>query len=219
MKIELEVEQRLVGKLERDNYSESPNEWLDDSVFLVYDHRQFFVERKGFEPIDIYDFVTYPDKPLREEFEEEAFEDALQDWEDNKGIDYSEYYIFNLNAYIHGSVSLSLGREYPFNDRWDVSTTGFVLVSKKETDDENKATELAEGLVETWNTYLNGDIWSMSVELQTVNVANDMLIDSEHLDSCGGYYGIKHAEEDMMSYIKQYQKEYPEAIVKIIKKD
>jgi hypothetical protein len=231
-KIEIEVEQRLVGKLERDDYYESPNEWGDTSVFLVFDHRQFQVDRPYFKPRDIYDYINYPEIPLRDEFEDEGeFEDAVKDWEDNR-LDYSEYYIFNLSAYIHGSVSLSLGREYPFNDRWDTSSTGFVLVSKKEVDfalqrssneillaktDEEIAEHYAKNLVETWNTYLEGDVWTMSVELQTVNVANDMIIDSEHLDSCGGYYGLEHAEEEMMSYIEYYKKENPEIKV-VIKK-
>lgn len=224
--IEIEVEQKLVGKLELDDYCESPDTWGDDNVFLVYDHRQFYVKRNGFEPEKIFEYLQLQKKFLQDNFKHIKSLADFKEWteETDEYIQYrklheyyNDYFIFPTFAYVHSGVSLSLGSgSYPFNCQFDTSMSGFVLISKEETDDKNKARELAEGLVKTWNTYLEGDIWSMSIELQTVNIANDIVINIEHLDSCGGYYGIEHAKEDMINRINHYKKEYSDAIIKII---
>ena len=85
----------------------SPQEMGDDSeVCLVYDHRDFCVRVKGFDPDDI--FETFQTKNI-----------------------YQGFWIFPVYAYIHSGVALSLGRSgYPFNDRWDVSFKGFALVKR-----------------------------------------------------------------------------------------
>lgn len=91
----------------RDDNCDSPDRWGNDDVFLVYDHRQFYVERKGFDPAKI--FETFQSKNI-----------------------YNDYHIFAVFAYIHSGVALSLTRNsYPFNDRWDTSFKGFALVKKQ----------------------------------------------------------------------------------------
>lgn len=146
-----------------DEMSESPNEWWDNERFLVYDHRDFYVEKKGFNPRDIFDY-----------FEEHAFKKVL----------YQGYFVFTVYAYIHSGVALSLGRSrYPFNDRWDVSSTGNILIKRqKGVWTEAKARKIAEGLIETWNQYLSGDVWGYNIE--------------QFNDSCWGYYGYDTCLEE-----------------------
>jgi len=138
-----------------DEDCESPNEW-DNDRFIVYDHRDFYVEKKGFNPKEIFDY-----------FEENAYKKVL----------YKGYFVFTLYAYIHSGVYLSLGRgRYPFNDRWDVSSTGSVLIKRTSgTWTEAKARKVAEGLIETWNQYLSGDVYGYNIEQLN--------------ESCWGYYG------------------------------
>ena len=117
---------------------ESPDAWGNDDVFLVYDHRQFYVQRDGFDPDNIFNNM------------EEGFKL------------FDGYWVFPLYAYIHSGVSLSLGRnKYPFTCGFDTSFKGFVLVKRqaKWSYKENQAYKIAESLVETWNIYLSGEVY------------------------------------------------------------
>lgn len=138
---------------------ESPNNWGNDDVFLVYDHRQFNVERKGFAPREIFERII-----------------------ETKKMNYEGYHVFTVYAYIHSGVSLSLGNSgYPFNDRWDVSTTGFILVKKQKgwSWKREVAQKIAESELKTWNEYLSGDVYGFVVEDGEGN----------ETDSCWGFYG------------------------------
>lgn len=143
----------------QDDMADSPDKWDNDDAFLVYDHRQFSVKRKGFEPREIFDH-----------------------FQETKQKTYDGYWCFTVNAYIHSGVALSLGSEYPFNDQWDVSTTGFALVQRKKgwTWTREKARKVAEAIVAEWNQYLSGEVYGYNIEASG--------------DSCWGYYGEYDSE-------------------------
>lgn len=160
-------------RIYEDDNAESPDYWGDDELFLVYDHRQFDVHRKGFLPLDIYYYLNKE-------------EDCL---------DYSKYYIYPVFAYIHSGVSLSL---QPNGDKWDTSTTGFILVTKTECDNEEEALRLAEGLIIDWNQYLSGEVYKFEVikqlKYQKHYIDEDfpkdeIYIEEQVIDSVNGYYG------------------------------
>lgn len=121
----------------------SPGDWGNDDRFLVYDHRDFSVERKGFDPTDIFEQTS-----------------------ESKKFFYDGYFVFPVFAYIHSGVSLSLGRtSYPFSCRWDTSMEGFALIKQeKGTYHRESARKAAEGLVEEWNMYLSGDVYGYDSE-------------------------------------------------------
>lgn len=148
--------------IECDEYAENPDDWGNDEMFLVYDHRDFCVRRKGFDPDDIFERMQEGKKT------------------------YNGYWVFPVYAYIHSGVALSLGRNsYPFTDRWDVSFKGFALVKRmKHQWSEDKAYNLAEGLIKTWNMYLSGEVYGFNVyELDEDGEEVDSI------DSCWGFYG------------------------------
>lgn len=122
--------------------AESPDSWSDEVQFLIYDHRQFFVQRKEFD--------------TREVFE------SLQT---GKRL-YKGYHVYPVYAYIHSGVSLSLSNNtYPFSDKWDVSFAGFVLIRRATGSYTlDQAFKQAKGLIETWNQYLSGQIYGYAVE-------------------------------------------------------
>ena len=126
-----------------DEDTDSPDRWGDENAFIVYDHRQFFVERKGFNPEEIWEHV-----------------------QETKQKTYDGYYVFPLYAYIHSGVSLSLGRlSYPFTCPWDTSMTGFVLVKReKGTWNIDKAEKTAESVVDEWNMFLSGEVYGYTSE-------------------------------------------------------
>lgn len=170
-----------------DRDAESPDRWGNTDAFLVYDHRQFTVRRDGFDPRNIFRHLE----------------------------GYGDYWVFAVDAYIHSGVSLSLmgSENYP-DRRWDVSTTGCVLVLKKYWPDEDKAQQVAEGVIITWNTYLAGEVYGYRImkpfkqyvfteeELEELYPAADWKIPKtsllegkepqiryEETDSCWGFFG------------------------------
>jgi len=116
---------------------ENPNDWWGDS-FLVFDHRQFCIEKKGYSPQDIFD----------------------------DGGRVKGYFVFRCYAYIHSGVVLSVGSPAGFPDiRWDVSSTGYWLVKReKGCYTVEKARQVAENMCSAWNTYLSGEVYGYMLE-------------------------------------------------------
>ena len=63
---------------------------------------------------------------------------------------------------------------------------GKILTKKK----KEKALDMLVGEVETYNTYLTGDVWNISITL-----------DDEDIENCGGFYGYDYAEKEAESII------------------
>lgn len=145
-------------KIAFDNDVQGPDTWGNQSVFVVYDHRQFTVKVDGFHPRDIFERTQL-----------------------TKRMTFDGYHVFPLYAYIHSGVALSLGRDgYPFSDRWDVSSTGFVLVKRERGSwTRSQAFKLADGIVSTWNSVLSGEVYGYIVEDSAGN----------EVDSCWGFIG------------------------------
>ena len=97
---------------------------------------------------------------------------------------YHNHVVYPLFAYVHSGVSLSLGREYPFNCPWDSRQIGFVLV-RRDVGRKANRTQAAELCIETWNQYLSGDVYGFVVKDAQ----------GENLDSCCGFYGIEYVRE------------------------
>lgn len=218
----IKLKDNHILKIWQDTDTESPDAWGNEDMFLVYDHKRFTVEREGFKPQDIYNYIIEYDAETSKEL---------------RVSDYNNYHIFTLYAYIHSGVSLSLEHQrYGF----DVSSTGFLLIKKDILQQEvgnieedltrEEAKKYAEGLIETWNTYLSGEVYGFTI-IKQINKAKELtslileqfdktkyldklgreftnsmvediltknlyngLIEEEGIDSCGGfYYGTDEA--------------------------
>lgn len=163
-----------VRYLVRDDNAFSPDEDGDDNALLVFYHRDFCVRR---------------DKIITE--------NEVRDWFHGEKIPHiKRYHIFPVHAYIHSGVALSLSRDsYPFTDRWDVSTCGVILLAKSEWKRKDKAWKFAQGMIESWNTFLSGDVYGVVVEYFDKD-KNKL----DH-DSVWGCYGYDYALKDMDSAI------------------
>lgn len=164
------IETKRIGKYKievvQDENANSPDYWGNDDAFVVYDHRQFSVSRKGFVPRDIFDHIQAGGKL------------------------YDGYHVFVLYAYIHSGVVLSVG-DHNFPDaRWDVSSTGFVLVKRQKgwSWRKAKALEVAKSITEEWNQYLSGDVYGYKIYDMTDVIEEDE-DEGEMVESCWGFYG------------------------------
>jgi hypothetical protein len=168
------MEGKYLIKVVQDENADSPDCWGNDDAFVVYDHRQFYVKREGFDPREIWEHLQTGKKL------------------------YNGYFIFPLYAYIHSGVALSVG-DHNFPDaRWDVSMTGFVLVKRvKGMYTSDKAFKLAEAITEEWNQYLSGDVYGYKIyDMTGADIEEDDECEGEFVDSCWGFYG---EEENCMT--------------------
>ena len=158
----------------RDEMSESPNDWGDESLFLVHYHRDFEIKR---------------DSVITED-------DARNIYQGKKISQEKNYWIFPVDAYIHSGVSLSMsggfrGKLSEGHEQFDVSSVGLILVSKKEAKTKKQAEKTARYLLQSWNEYLSGDVYSMLK--QTYNKKGKNL----DYDIVAGNYGFENAKKDL----------------------
>ena len=103
------------------------------------------------------------------------------------------FVILPLYLFDHSGLSMSVK---PYGCPWDSGEIGFIYVDteSKEYDD------LVAGLtaeVETYNQYLQGDVWGYTIE----NPAGDVT------DSCWGFYGFDCCKSEAMHILSGYQKQ------------
>lgn len=160
-----------------DEDTESPSEWGDEGLFLIANHRDFYVKppkcpRRNSSMND--------DRPF--------FESAISDYQDT-------HHIFGLEAYIHSGISLSISYEGDFPDRrWDVSQLGLVFASKEDWPEKDKAKEVVEGYIETWNDYLGGSVYYYKIENSEEEEEDDL--------GCGGWYGYNFEKSGLLGEAK-----------------
>lgn len=146
-----------------DLYSESPEDWGDTGAFLVCEHREMTVKRDGFD-VDTIFMALHGAKNEDGEIDEQA--EAIA----------KDYYIFPIEAYIHGGIVLHFENGATVDRRWDVSGWfGFILVRNDEAKNEKEAKNVASGILEIWNDCLSGNVYGY-------------VIDGDG-DSCWGFYG------------------------------
>ncbi len=204
----------------QDEYGESPDSWGNTDLFLVYSHRQFDVKRKGFDPEDIFSHLNAK-REIEKSLTTINNKYTVEEYSEDLNPEYEKYWIFGVDAYIHSGVHLSLANTANYPDRqWDVSTTGYILVDKeiysnieldvtiksKYPEEEDKARYYAEGLIETWNSYLSGEVYMYYIQKHTKCDCCEH-IEKETVDSCGGFYTKEDCENEGDYSLKILNKE------------
>lgn len=118
-----------------------------------------------------------------------------------KDIKATEKDVVMLPVYLldHSGISVSTT---PFGCPWDSGQIGFIFVSKEKIRQEynvKKVTkkllktvqELLSSEVNTYNQYLTGDVYRYEISDSNGN----------ETDSCCGYFGIEHIEQDVNSML------------------
>ncbi len=126
--------------IKQDMDAQNPQDDGDTGLFLVANHRDFYVREPGEKaiPRDAFELI----KKYRK-----------------------SHWIFTIEAYIHSGVVLAFSSQGNFPDRrWDVSQVGFIFAAKNEWRLSKSAKKVAAGYLETWNQYLSGDVWGYVIE-------------------------------------------------------
>lgn len=95
------------------------------------------------------------------------------------------FFVLPLYLYDHGGLSIKTN---PFGCPWDSGKVGFICVERTCTE----YPDLQAGLnqeVETYNQYLNGDVWFYTIKDECGNV----------LDCSGGFFGYEDCKREAIS--------------------
>lgn len=197
------------------------------------------IEYRGYE-IGIWQDYDYPDDPrdwsnlgkmlcyhpdykLGDQNIKEVVDwDLCDSWDDVKKqlIElFDPLIILPLKIYDHSGITISVDiHSYPYNDCWDSSFVGFVLVPKEDVRKEWKVKRISKKLkqkvldnvlaeVETYDKYVRGEIYGFNIE---------------DLDECiGGYfdydYMIQEAKNTVDFWIKKNREEKQKKLKALIK--
>jgi hypothetical protein len=169
-----------VFKIVQDNYSqETSREW--DNLGIMYcKHKKYGLGDHGI---------------LIEQIKKATSE--CESWSEVMTIlkkDFKAIEILPLYLYDHSGISISAGKEYPFNDRWDSMTIGFIFTTEEKIKEmgvnkkNNEIKDQLEAEVETYNMDLNG----VKYGYQHIKIKKCKCCEHETeevIDSCGGFYG------------------------------
>ena len=182
-------------EVHQDSSPISPEDDRNKNVFLVGYHRNFWTEGSFDMPKGLAQEI-YAVRFGAEE--EKAVDPTVQEYID-------KYYIFGLEAYIHGDVCLSIASEGNFPDRqWDVSCLGLIFVAKSEAADRDKAKEIALGLIRYWNSYLSGNVYGYMV-FEDKKCPACSQTEYKVIDSCWSFYGdYEFALEEARAQVDHY---------------
>lgn len=118
-------------------------------------------------------------------------------------------------AYVHSGSTIRMAETNPFHCPWDSGQSGVVYAKREDVLKEwgnkrltkaviAKAQAYAKGVVETFASYLEGDVYGYIVERTRVNADDDVVVEKT-LDSCWGFYGLDYAKGEGKEAAEHYK--------------
>lgn len=160
--------------IEPDEDVENPREYQNDHAFIVTTRNRYFQ-------------VAGPNGETASTIGEN-----LEEWK-------KTHHVYKLNALIHSGVHLSIVSDLKqYYMGFDSGQIGFLLVTRDESEIPD-ADKYAEGMVETWNQYLSGDVWGYTIEDGEGN----------EIESCWGLYGSDYAETEAFAAVPDDPPAFP----------
>jgi len=172
-------------RIEQDEDAENPRTAYDNASHMACWHRDY----------DLGDDLKKQDCP------NEPGEFAA--WAEQTKAVYLPLYLYD-----HSGITMSTSS---FHDRWDSGQVGYIYLTRETILKEwgwkvltkERRTFLEnymKGDVETYDQYLTGDVYGYIVEDEN----------GETLDSCWGFYGSEHAEEEGKASMEYLWNDSPE---------
>lgn len=186
----------LAARIVADEDAESPRTAYDNAAVLILEHRRYDLG-------DTHD-ADLSNALVREEAEAEIRKaygrDAL---------------IVPVYGYDHGGLTIRTGRDgNPFHCPWDSGLLGWAVMSRamiRETygvsrvtaDVLQRANDLIDGEVETYDQYLRGEVYGYEI----VRLDEHGEDTGEVIDACWGYYGSDEVEHEARSILDAWAKD------------
>lgn len=145
--------------------------------------------------------------------------DDFQEWA--KANEKEIAVILPLYLYDHSGISMSTGREYPFNDMWDSGQVGWIFVTKEDLRKQysskivtakmkQNALKILKGEVEMYDDYLTGQVYGY--QIYRLDLDDDMELEDcddpedygKMVDSCYGFYGLDYVKSEVKDLLKFY---------------
>lgn len=177
--------------IQHDNGSENPLDW-NNSIKVAYSSSRYILGNEEVSGLaeHIMDLLEYSEEYRSRMYDKygdtkELFDVLLE------RLNKNGYVALPVYAYIHSGVTV---KTTPFGCRWDSGLSGFIYTKRTDYIKEfgtNKNVknsvieEHLEGNLETFNTWLQGEVYRFLIEDAETG---------EFLDSCGGFYGSDYAE-------------------------
>ena len=193
METVLSVEKEINGKKMRlsilqDDYATDPREW-DNLGHMVCFHRRYNLgDEHEFE--SAVEFVDFLDKLQKR--------DAV--------------IARPLYLYDHSGVTMNTGGFYQYDPQgWDWGKVGYIYVTKERVREVFKVKQVSPRLklqvleilqaeVDEYDMYLRGEVYGYRIE-ELVPCFGCGHVDSEIIDSCGGFFGWDFEKSGMLSEI------------------
>lgn len=113
-----------------------------------------------------------------------------------------------LYLYDHSGLRISTGPGVFPDRRFDVSFIGYIYVTPKIlteefNNDKTKALAAMKSEVDTYNTWLSGDVWAYIIQ-KLIECPECHHTELKHVDSCGGFYGSDHTKSGLRESLGDY---------------
>lgn len=189
----------FVGKIYQADCGESPRDWDNLGKMICW------TKRYTLGDVKLMENYSYS-----KECKLSNLTDECNGWEEIEEVlkkEFKAVVILPLFLYDHSGISMRTF-SHGVHASWDGGYVGFIYATKADIlkwwmkkkltkSLLEKAKKSLEGEVETYSQYLEGDVYFYNVEDEN----------GEVLESCGGFYGIESAKEEMNSQIDYLVKE------------
>ena len=190
--------------VERDDWPDNPRNWDNLCTIVCWHDRYNLGDEHSFDDVD-----EFLERMCYEVLHKEGDEiDRLNSLDKLKMLKESNLILIKeINMYDHSGITVSTSSSYPYNDRWDSGTVGFIYVTKKTLFEEcgditeknwkERGDQYLEGEMETYDQYLRGDVYGFILTKKVITqekcphcgeVIREYEEDIED-DSCWGFYG------------------------------
>ena len=199
-----------------DDCPESPRVWSNLCTMVCWHRHYNLGDKHDFDDVD-----EFLERLCYEILYKEDDELYGLNWQDKfKMLDESNLILIKpINMYDHGGITVSTSSGYPYNDRWDSGTVGFIYVTKKTIFEEcgsiteenwkERADQYLEGEMETYDQYLRGDVYGYKLT-KTITVydicphCGEVVKEhktEEDVDGCWGFYGDCLEDNGIIDYL------------------
>jgi hypothetical protein len=174
------------------DYADSPREWSNLTKCI------FFGNYKGYGDNHSFNFNT--------EFDNR--QDFINEGSDIIKKHFDAVLVKPVHVYKHSGTNISTNDGYPYNDRWDSGTIGFVIITKQDLREEynwklitqkrldsviDNINNVMDSEIDTLSDYIGGNVYEFSIQ--------DENGDTE--ESCGGFYGDDLKTNGILDYLNE----------------